>query len=260
MTTRKFPDVIVTNQLPNHMRNLRRSVRKCARVVPNPQLYLTGKALEPVVADAFSGYATGDNSFIDVVANGTGWQLKSTIQTTKHIVLRRAKVEDKLTRVLASKTSAAVRRGIGDELLNSSNELLQAAREKHGVDRLGFVHLKFFEDNEVEVTEALFAETRLPFNPDSFYWEWSDAFYGQMPRTGLPSLLGVRRGTDEPWFSWNGQNENHFTLLKEREWLADRCDTVNRYGFTTMPSSSYMSMDTFVHTTEEKHSVVVVGG
>ena len=72
--------------------------------------------------------------------------------------------------------------------------------------------------------------------------------------------MGIRRGTDEPWFSWNGQNENHFTLLKEREWLADRCESVNRYGFTTLPSSSYLSVDTFVHGVEERHSVVVIGG
>lgn len=260
MTTRRFPEVIVTNQLPNHMREFRKSVRKCSRWVPNSKLYLTGKALEPIFAAAIGGYATGDNSFLDVVKEDTGWQLKSTMQGTSTIVLRRAKIDDKFVKIVNSKTSATARQTLGDELLRLSNANIEDAMEKHDVDNVGYCHVKFLVDNQVEVTEAMFANTREPFNPESFYWEWYDEFYGQAAPTGLPSLLGIRRGTDKPWFSWNGQNENHFRLLAEKEWLADRCDVINRYGFTTIPSRDRMTLDLFEDSTELAHRELVIGG
>ena len=260
MTTRRFPEVIVTNQLPNHVRELRKSIRKCSRWIPNPHLYLTGKSLEPIFAASIGGHATGDNSFVDVVQGNTGWQLKSNMNRDNFLVLRRAKVDDKFIKIVSSKDSATARQDLGNELLKLNNENIEAGMEKHNVDRMGLCHINFLTDNQVEVTEAFFAETRAPFNPDSFYWEWSNDFYGQEPNKGLPSLLGIRRGTDKPWFSWSGQNENHFNILAKKEWLADRCDTINRYGFTTIPRRDYMTLDLFEDSQEVQHKELVIGG
>lgn len=242
--TRRFPQDLVTNQLPNHMREFRKQLRAFSRV-PHSDSILTGKLLEKVYASSIGGIATGDNSFIDVRKGDTGWQLKSTIQTTGDIVLRRATIQDQAEKIVASKTSETAREDLGVELLQDCNNNITNAMSKHDVERVGYCHAKFFEGNSVEVMEAVFANTRLIFNPDNFYFEWSDIFYGQEPRTGMPSLLVIRTTTDQPWFSWCGQGQNHFRVLRERDWLTERCDSISRYGFSIHPSGTRLTLNSF---------------
>lgn len=191
--------------------------------LPHSELVLTGKMLERLLADSLGGVYTADNSLIDIKATGTGFQAKSTMQHTKHIVWRRVKVENQHDRIVASKISAAARQELGNLLIQNLNSSFSEAMFKHGCTNFSIIHVKFYEGDTVEVILAPMQGTL--FVATDFTWEWS------VPVQGNPVLYAINRHTNEKWFCWNGSSGNHFQILNEKAWLEDRARDIMRYAF-----------------------------
>ena len=231
--------MIITSHkdFPQHIERLRKHIRVYSRL-PHSNKILSGKVLEKVAADAVNGHASDDNSFIDVVKDNTGWQLKSTMQSTKHLVWGRVKVDDKYERILEACESEALRDELGSDLLRICNEKMRSSMEKHGVEELRYMHVKFMEGNTVHVTEAILQPNVL-FNEMDFLWEWQNS----EDNTG--ALVGYHADTGEEWFRWYGQNENHFHLTNERAWLEEMAIRTNHYEFHINSTQKRLPLELF---------------
>ena len=229
----------VTSQkdFPQHIERLRKHIRIYSRL-PHSNKILSGKVLEKVAADAVHGHASDDNSFIDVIKDTTGWQLKSTMQNTRHLVWGRVKLEDKYDRILRACESETTRDELGADLLRICNEKARSSMEKHGVDELRYMHVKFMEGNTVHVTEAVLSGPKL-FNTHDFLWEW------QNHEENSGALVGYHAETGEEWFRWYGQNENHFHLTNEAAWLEDKAVRLNHYEFNIASSQKRLPLELF---------------
>lgn len=222
---------------PQHIERLRKHIRVYSRL-PHSNKILSGKVLEKVAADAVNGHASDDNSFVDVIRGETGWQLKSTMQSTKHLVWGRVKLEDKYDRILEACESESLRDELGADLLAACNYKVAISMDKHGIEEMRYMHVKFLEGNVVSVTEAIIDAPQI-FNESGFFWEWQNA------EGNSGALVGYSRDTGEEWFRWYGQNENHFHLTNEQAWLDSVSKTVSRYEFHINSTQKRLPLELF---------------
>lgn len=225
-------------EFPKHIRELRKHIRVYSRL-PHSNKILSGKVLEKVFADAVDGHASDDNSFVDVIKDTTGWQLKSTMQGTNHLVWGRVKLEDKYDRIVKACESYESRDELGADLLETCNEKARVSMEKHGIDDLRYMHIKFLKGNEVVVTEVALGDSDQIFDPEGFYWEWAD------PVNNSGALIGFHLETGEEWFRWYGQNENHFHLTNEAAWIEEMSLHTSVYEFQTISTGNRLPLDLF---------------
>lgn len=192
-----------------------------------------GAYVEAAVANVRGGRVLRTYDFVDVVdvEHRTGWQVKSTKQTTP-VTWKRAKIPGATQLIAASRDPDERGReeglqALGDAIIDFCNQHAAESLEKYDLDEIGFSRVLVTPTEIVYYERELLTRERPRiFDPADFSWQWSVQKAGTK-KEQLSSLHGKRNG--EKWFAWHGLGENQLHFSGESHWWPAE-DSAHRFA------------------------------
>lgn len=179
-----------------------------------------GAILEGALAHVRGADVLDNYDFVDVVNRdaGTGWQVKSTKESTP-LTWMRAKIPGRNELIAESHRSEAGLRALGDTIIKFANNHVLQSITKYGLSEIGYSRLIVHKSGQVTYFERLLCSKEAPriFEPSDFDWRWSTA-KNTNKKEQLSALHGVKKSTSKGWWAWHGQGENQLHFKGEREW------------------------------------------
>lgn len=183
---------------------------------------IPGQIVEQIVALVNTAEVLNTYDFVDVVKrNDTGWQVKSTKESTP-VTWKRAKIENKEELIRKSHESTEGMKQLGEAIINFCNNHVKKSIERYNLKKINYARCIIFENRSVKYFERELCSLSRPslFDPDDFYWDWSRE-KETIRKEQLSALHGFSKQTNKKVWAWHGLGENQLHFSGERSWWND---------------------------------------
>ena len=205
---------------PDQIEDMKQLLRLYTLLPFSNKKAIPGSLMEAVLAHIRGGQVLSTRDFVDVIhpVSRLGWQVKSTKADTS-VTWKRAKLPDQEALIAASEQSQDKCQALGDVIIASCNDHVQASFQKYGLREIGYSRLIVHNDGRATYFERALCSRDAPviFDAADFVWHWSQS-KKRNPQEQLPALHGTHCPTGDKWWAWHGRGENQLHFSGEKTW------------------------------------------